>query len=78
MASSLRDKFDKKKQTKKKHLIRRINEVAKQVTEMDRACRNCGAQLDTKVPDALDTWHVTVGPEGAFLTCPSCYGSLGT
>ena len=78
MASSLRDKFDKKKQTKKKHLIRRINEVAKQVTEMDRACRNCGIQLDTKVSGSLDTWHVTVRSEGAFLICPNCYSSPGT
>lgn len=78
MASSLREKFDKKKQTKKKHLIRRINEVARQVTEMDRACRECGAQLDAKVPGALDAWHVTVGPEGAFLTCPDCHGKPGT
>lgn len=73
MASSLREKFDKKKMTKKKHLARRINEVARQVAEMDKWCRACGSQFDPKVPGALDTWHVTVGPDGSFLTCPSCH-----
>ena len=69
---SLKEKFDKKKKTKKKHLIRRINEVARQVTQMERACKSCGKQFDPKVPGALDTWRVTVGPDASFLTCPEC------
>ena len=72
MASSLREKFDKKKQTKKKHLIRRINEIARQVNQMDKTCGTCGVQFDPKVTDALDTWFVSVGPAGSTLTCPSC------
>lgn len=78
MASSLREKFDKKKMTKKKHLARRINEVARQVAEMDKSCRTCGSQFDPKVPGVLDTWLVTVGPGGSFLTCPGCHSSTQT
>jgi len=77
-APSLKERFDKKKKTKKKHLIRRINEIAQQVTQMDRACRSCGSQLDPKVPGALDTWLVTVGPDLTYLTCPECHATSGT
>jgi hypothetical protein len=78
MASSLREKFDKKKMTKKKHLARRINEVARQVAEMDKWCRACGSQFDPKVPGALDTWLVTVGHDSTFLTCPECHKKTST
>lgn len=77
-APSLKERFDKKKQTKKKHLIRRINEVARQVSQMDKTCGTCAMQFDPKVPGALDTWLVTVGPTGSFLTCPSCHGAAQT
>ena len=77
-APSLKERFDKKKKTKKKHLMRRINEVAQQVVQMDRACKSCGSQFDPKVPGALDTWLVTVSPELTYLTCPECHASLKT
>lgn len=72
-APSLKERFDKKKKTKKKHLMRRINEVAQQVTQLDRICKSCCSQFDPKVPGALDTWLVTVGPDSTFLTCPECH-----
>lgn len=73
MPPSLKDRFDKKKsKVKKKHLARRLNEVARQVTQMNRACKSCGKQFDPKIPGALDTWLVTVGPDSSFLTCPEC------
>lgn len=73
MATSLKERFEKKKsRTKKKHLARRISEVAKQVTEMKKECSVCGLNFDPSAPGALDSWHVTVAPEGARLTCPNC------
>lgn len=79
MPPSLKERFEKKKsRVKKKHLMRRINEVAKQVTQMDKTCRSCGKQFDASVPGALDTWLVTVGPEATFLTCPECHAAART
>lgn len=73
MPTSLKERFEKKKsKTKKKHLVRRLNEVAKQVTEMKKQCSSCQLSFDPSVPGALDSWSVTVTPEGARLTCPSC------
>lgn len=71
-APSLKERFDKKKKTKKKHLIRRINEVARQVVQMEKTCRSCGKMFDPKSPGALDSWLVTVGHDSSFLTCPEC------
>lgn len=79
MPPSLKERFERKKsKPKKKHLARRVNEIARQVTEMSKECRTCRSVFDPKAPGALDMWHVTVESAGAFLTCPDCFVSSAT
>jgi len=80
MPTSLKERLEKKRsRPKKKHLVRRINQIAKQVNEMKKQCSSCSRDFDPTDSGSLDTWRVTVGAEGAILTCPSCAeGSQGS
>ena len=79
MPTSLKERLEKKRsRPKKKHMVRRINQIAKQIVEMRKQCCVCSREFDPTEPGSLDTWHVTVNSDGVQLTCPTCAGSPGT
>ena len=71
---SLNERFDKKKnKVKKKHLARVLERASSQLASLPRQCSTCSLEFDPKVPDAINTWHVTLSPTSTTLACPECF-----
>ena len=80
MPISLNEKYAKKKnRVKKKHLMREMARVERQVAAMPKSCASCAAPFDPQVPGALDAWQCTFGSGEMTLKCPECQrdSSLG-
>lgn len=59
--------------SKRKSATKALKYMERAVNSIPKECSTCGDTFDPKVPDALNTWHVSMNKEMTLLTCPKCW-----
>ena len=75
MGTSLK-KIDRASDLKKRKELRKsLKNAARHINTMPKQCSACKQQFDPAQEGALDSWRVSVGPEGTHIICPECFNA---
>jgi len=75
MGSSLKRIGREAELKKRKEVRKKLKDAARHVSAMPKQCSACKTQFDPKEAGSLDSWRVSVGPEGTHIICPSCFSA---
>lgn len=71
--SSLKKISRNQSKLKKKSAVKAMKYMERAVNSIPKQCCVCEKPFDASVPNALNTWMVSINSQGSIMTCPDCW-----